>query len=402
VNEETSPADLRRRTVSSIILGGTQMLAWGSSYYLPAIIAAPVSRDLDLPLTWFFGAFSVALFVSAVLSPAAGRWVDRYGGFGILCFSNAVFAVGLLLLAFSHGVIMLFLAWCVLGVGITIGLYETIFAALAGVYGQAARGPIVMVSVLGGLASTVSWPATAWMEAEYGWRFACLVWAALHMTLGLGLHLLFAPRGVRNTRPDHTREAAIDHDVQKNEPRLRERRMALLAFVFTAVWFITTAMASHLPSLLQIAGVSATAAIFASALVGPAQVLARLMEYGFTRHLHPMFSARIAALGHPLAAVALLTLGPIAAIPCTVLHGFGNGILTTAKGTLPLAIFGPYRYGFRQGLLSIPARLVQAFAPVTFGVMIEWWGLGALAVSIALSLLILVALLALRTDETAA
>ncbi len=107
------------------------------------------------------------------------------------------------------------------------------------------------------------------MEAEYGWRFACLVWAALHMTLGLGLHLLFAPRGVRNTRPDHTREAAIDHDAQKNEPRLRERRMALLAFVFTAVWFITTAMASHLPSLLQIAGVPATAAIFASALCWP-------------------------------------------------------------------------------------------------------------------------------------
>lgn len=396
--EETSPAELRRRTSSSILLGGTQMLAWGSSYYLPAIIGAPVARDLGLPLPWFFGAFSVALLVSALLSPAAGRWVDRHGGFGILCFSNVVFATGLLLLASAHGPLMLFLAWAILGVGITIGLYETTFAALAGVYGLAARGPITMVSVLGGLASTVSWPATAWMEAHYGWRIACLVWAVLHVTVGLGLHLLFAPRGVRSTRPPDGTPDAVSHSA--TAPKLTERRMVLLAFIFAAVWFITTAMASHLPSLLQIAGVSATAAIFASALVGPAQVLARLAEYGFARHLHPMFSARIAALGHPLAAVVLLGLGPIAAIPCAVLHGFGNGILTTAKGTLPLAIFGSHHYGFRQGLLSIPARLTQALAPLAFGFMIEIWGLSALIVSSVLSLLILAALLVLRTDET--
>ncbi len=70
-----------------------------------------------------------------------------------------------------------------------------------------------------------------------------------------------------------------------------------------------------------------------------------------------------------------MTLGPIAAIPCTVLHGFGNGILTTAKGTLPLAIFGPYRYGFRQGLRASPHVWFRHSRPLTFGVMIEWWGL---------------------------
>jgi len=395
------------RTLVSIMLGVAQTLAWASSYYLTAIIAVPVARDLGISVTWFFGAFSLSLLLSAGLAPMAGKWVDRHGGRGILIASNLTFAAGLVLLASANGPVMLLIAWMVLGVAMTIGLFETVFAALTRVYGMAARGPITMVSVIGGFGGTIGWPMTAWLDANYGWRSACMVWAVLQVTLGLGLHFVFVPRGVRphaapvqETLAQDTPPPSVPAVAEQvAAPSLLDRTMALLAYIFASVWFITTAMASHLPYVLQMSGVPTASAIFACALIGPAQVASRMIEFTIGRHIHPLISARIAALAHPAACVALLVFGPVAAIVCTVLHGFGNGILTTAKGTLPLALFGPHNYGKRQGLISIPARCTQACAPLAFGFFIEQWGVYALLASTGMSLLIFAALLALNGEE---
>jgi hypothetical protein len=151
--------------------------------------------------------------------------------------------------------------------------------------------------------------------------------------------------------------------------------------VFASTWFVSTAMAAHLPRLLQLTGASLAAALMAGALVGPAQVGARLLEYGFLRRLHPLLSARIAALLHPAGAGLLAIAGAPAAAAFGILHGAGNGILTIAKGTLPLALFGPDGYGARQGLLMVPARIAQAFAPLLFGFCLDRWGAGALWLS---------------------
>ena len=143
--------------------------------------------------------------------------------------------------------------------------------------------------------------------------------------------------------------------------------LALLGFVFAATWFNSTAMAAHLPGLLREAGASTAVAIAAGALIGPAQVAARLLEFGLLRRVHPLVSTRLAAAAHPAAAVALLTFGGPAAYVFAVLHGAGNGILTIAKGTLPLALFGASGYGRRIGWLNAPARILQAAAPLIFG-----------------------------------
>ena len=100
-----------------------------------------------------------------------------------------------------------------------------------------------------------------------------------------------------------------------------------------------------------------TAAITAAALVGPAQVAARLVEFGALRWLHPVASARIAAAMHPVGAGILAVFGVPAIIVFALFHGAGNGLLTIAKGTLPLTIFGPVGYGLRNGILAVPARV---------------------------------------------
>jgi hypothetical protein len=177
--------------------------------------------------------------------------------------------------------------------------------------------------------------------------------------------------------------------------------MAILAFVFAATWFVTGAIAAHLPRLLEIAGASTTAAIAAAALVGPAQVAARLLDFGALRMLHPLVSARLAALLHPIGAIILGLVGPGAIIAFAVLHGAGNGLLTIAKGTVPLAIFGPIGYGLRSGILGAPARATQAASPLLFGLLMDRMGISVLAISAGLSLIAFFALLILRARPTA-
>jgi hypothetical protein len=181
--------------------------------------------------------------------------------------------------------------------------------------------------------------------------------------------------------------------------------MALLAFTFASAWFVTGAMAAHLPRLIEAAGASVAVAIAASTLVGPAQVAARVAEFGLLRRAHPLVSARIATALHPIGAVLLLALGagPLGAAAFALLHGAGNGLLTIARGTLPLAIFGPVGYGHRTGMLGAPARGAQAFAPFLFGLVLDNAGVSwALALSSGLVLAALAALLALRRPDPAA
>ena len=382
-----------RRAVVVAALGVAQALAWGSSYYLPAILADPIADGLGVSRAVVFGVFSGSLLLSAVLGPAVGRAIDNRGGRGVLALSNLVLAAGLVVLALAQGIVGLAAAWAVLGVGMALGLYNSAFATLSGLYGRAARGPITGITLIAGFASTVGWPLSAFLDASVGWRGACLVWAALHLLIGLPLNRLLIPRAPPPARMAESQAGAV------STPR---GAMAILAFVFAATWFVTGAMAAHLPRLLEIAGASSTAAIAAAALVGPAQVGARLVEFSALRWTHPLVSARIATVLHPLGALALAAFGPAAITAFALFHGAGNGMLTIAKGTLPLAIFGPVGYGLRTGILAAPARATQATAPLVFGILMEQLGVGVLAVSAGISLAALLALMALKAGATTA
>jgi hypothetical protein len=144
-------------------------------------------------------------------------------------------------------------------------------------------------------------------------------------------------------------------------------------------------------------GASEVAAIAVAALVGPAQVGARIAEFGLLRSFHPLVSARVASVLHPLGAALLVMLGPAGAAAFAVLHGAGNGMITIAKGTLPLAIFGPAGYGRRNGILSVPTRVAEASAPLLFGLLLAAIGAEAVLVTAGLCLSALASLLLLRT-----
>lgn len=376
-----------------LALGTAQTLAWASSYYLPAILADSIARDLGVSSNWVFAAFSAALVIAGLMGPRIGRQIDAVGGRQMLSLSSLVLASGLALLGLSYSVPVLLAAWVILGVGMGMGLYDAAFATLGRIYGSSARKSITGITLLAGFASTIGWPLSAWGLETIGWRNTCFAWAAAHLVIGLPLNYLLLPKTTKAGTPAEA-EAAPHVSI--------DRTMILLGFAFACAWAVTSAMAAHLPRMLEATGATAVQAIAAGALIGPAQVAARVFEASLMSRYHPLISARLACVTHPVGAGVLLFFGGgVASGAFALLHGSGNGILTIARGTLPLAIFGPVNYGYRLGLLGAPSRITQALAPLAFSFLLDWYGGDVFLISSALSLMALVALFAVpRTSHS--
>jgi len=404
VSPETGDAPsttVRSRQSIVVPLGVAQTLAWGSSFYLPAMLAAPLARDIGLQASTVYAALSMSLVISALISPWAGRRIDALGGRPVLLLSSVLFVSALLLLSQAQGLLSLLFAWLVMGAAMGTGLYDAAFAALVRLFGPDARRSISGITLIAGFASSVGWPLTAWMEAQWGWRGACLGWAGLHLLVVMPLNLSL-PRAAHPAAvptPPSSPAAAEAPAGSAAPPATRRMQLVVLAALFTLMGFVSTAVATHLPAILLAAGAPLATAVVLAALAGPAQVASRLIELGVLSRFSPLLTARIAASGHPLGAAVLLVAGPVAALPFVVIHGMGNGLLTIVRGTLPLALFGAQGYGARQGWISLPGRLVGALSPWLMGLALERQGVAALGWTVACGLGSLLLLMALHVPS---
>jgi len=379
-----------------LALGTAQTVAWASSFYLPTLLAAPMARDLGITPPTVFAALSAALVIGALVSPWAGRRIDQGDGRSMLLGAWALFVAGLGALALAQGLWSLVLAWALLGLAMGCGLYDAAFAALVRLYGPAARRSISGITLIAGFASTVGWPLTAWMEAQWGWRGACAGWIGLHTLVALPL-ILSLPRAPRQPLAAALSDStAAEPAIATDKPAPDTRRLMLVALLFVCLGFVSTSVATHLPALVMAMGVPLAGAVAVAALAGPAQVAARVLELQVLSRFSPLLAARLSALGHPTAALAAVTLGPAGALPFVVLHGLGNGLLTIVRGTLPLALFGAAGYGARQGWIALPGRLVGAASPFVLGWVLEHHGLAALGLTAGLSAVALLLLMLLK------
>src|SRR5689334_15004735 len=295
-------------------LGTAQTLAWGSSYYLPAILADPIAHELGISSNWFFAAFSASLVISGLLGPRVGRQIDRVGGRQVLCMSNCILAAGLALLGASQSVWTMSAAWLLLGIGMGLGLYDSAFGTLGRIYGSDARSAITGITLIAGFASTVAWPLTSLGLETVGWRETCYAWALAHILIGLPLNLSL-PRA----------EMAHVADAPVVKPRIViDRTMILLSFAFAAAWTVTSAMAAHLPRIVEAFGATPAQAVFAGMMIGPAQVGARVFQASVLSRFHPVVATRLACITHPIGACAIGVFGGGAAAAFALLHGAGN------------------------------------------------------------------------------
>jgi predicted MFS family arabinose efflux permease len=374
-------------------LGVGQIFAWGSSYYLPAAIARSVSDATGWSLSWVVGALSIGLLVSGLVSPRVGRLIERYGGRPVLAASAVLLAVGLLGMGLSSALPTFVAAWIVIGLGMGAGLYDPAFSALGRLYGEQARSAITQVTLIAGFSSTVCWPLSAFLVEHAGWRGTCFAYAGILVIVVLPLYLFGLPREPR-------RDLLAHAEIEPIAPvRLRaDHRVVfgLLAAGFTLASVIMTVVSVHLLALLQARGLTLIAAVSLGALIGPSQVGARFLEMMFGRRTHPIWSL-LASTILVAVGVAMLLWSPGLAATGIVLYGAGQGIRSIARGTVPLALFGPEGYAILMGRLAMPTLIAQAASPSVGAWLLDGFGasttltmlLGAAVLNIALVLLLI-------------
>ena len=346
----------RRRL--AVVLGINQTISWGTSFYLPAVIAKPAAEALGISSVALLGAFTWALLVTGICSPRVGRWIDRHGGRGAIALSVAIIAAGQVLLAVSPNLIVWYVAWTVTGMGMALGLYDPAFATVGVLLGKEAGPVITGITLFAGLASTIFWSLGAALIGTLGWRGLLLFYAALMIAVNLPMVLLLVPHGTAHAHA--TTATPIPGETPKRAGKVA---FACLAGFFTLRWFITSAIAVNILLLLQGIGLSLREAVFVAALIGPGQVLGRIIEWSVGSRIGLLLRARVGALLFPLGAALLPLGGAFVPLAFAVLYGMSNGILTINRGTLPLALFGPQGYATLLGWLALPVLLAQATAP---------------------------------------
>ena len=362
------PQTLDRRVVITA-LGIAQILAWGTSFYFPAVFAEPIVRDTGWSLGWVVGGTSIGLLVAGLISPQVGRVIDARGGRPVLLASSLFYAAGLIGVGLAPSLPIYLLAWALIGIGMGTGLYDAVFAALGRLYGSEARGPITNLTLFGGFASTICWPLSAFMIDHVGWRVACLIYAGLHLVVALPLQMAVvrrAPaRAEAKAAPGETDTSATPATIE-NETLI----FALLAVVLSIAAGIGSIVIVNFMIFLQARGVDFALAVTLGTLFGPAQVGARVVERLFGNRYHPIWTM-IASCS--LMAIGLILLSgnfPILLL-IILLYGAGYGISWIGRGTLPLALFGPLRFPRLMGKLAFPSLIVQALAPSAGALLIE-------------------------------
>jgi MFS family permease len=378
---QPSPPAGRRRAVTA--LGATQIMAWGSSFYLLAVLADPIVLDTGWPRGAVVGGISLGLLVSGLAAPRVGGAIERLGGRPVLGASSVLLAAGLGLLAVAPSVPVYLAGWLVLGLGMGAGLYDAAFSTLGRMFGRSARSAITELTLWGGFASTVCWPLSAFLVESVGWRGTCLVYAGLHLAVALPLHLLALPREEARPGPPRAAGKAAASDRTASPSR---GVFVLLAVILTTGGAIAAAVSVHLIVVLQAGGFSLAAAVGLGALIGPAQVGARVIEMLVGRRHHPLWTLTAAAL-LILLGLALLALGLFLPAIALISYGTGNGIWSIARGAVPLELFGGSGYAALMGRLAMPIFLAQAAAPSVAALFIVQ--VGATGLLVALTLLAL-------------
>ena len=380
-----------------LVLGITQILTWGALFY-PAVLTVPlIAADYGWSPSFAMAGFSLALLVAGLVSPTIGRMIDRLGGHRVMPVGSLLGALGLVLLT-RVGYPSAYLGvWILLGTAIAASLYNSAFATLGRIFGARARPPITALTLAGGFASTVSWPLTQALIEAVGWRGAYLIHASLLAFVAAPLLAFVLPR--QRAEPDpHRTVAPLPPAVWPPHGW----PFVIVAGAFAAYAFVPSGLSAHLLAIFARAGIDPATAVAIGALFGPAQVAARICEFTFGRHLHPLVVVRfaVALLLAAFALIATFGLSLTTAAAFALMFGIANGLITIGRGTVPLALFGAAGYGALMGRIAGPSLAMQAIAPLVLALVIERVSdAAALTVVAALALLAFCCFVAVRRPQ---
>lgn len=376
-------------------LGFTQIIGWGTTYYALGALSSDIGRDMGWPKTLVFGAFSVALLISGMISRRAGRAVDELGGRRVMAVGSLLAALGCVVLSFADRPWIYIAGWLILGPAMRLILYDAAFPSLAQVAGDASRRAISYLTLFGGLASTVFWPLSHILSEAIGWQNAFLVYAGLHLVVCLPIHLAV----LKGPAPLPAASESPPAPALASPPLTgRDRRSAMIAFaaVLALNGIVFSSISAHVVPLFEGLGFAPAMAVTLAALVGPSQVASRIGDIFAGHHIRTVTLGIIAVGLLPLAliifAAGSFSFGP--ALAFAILYGMSNGLMTIIKGVIPLSLFGRDGYGQVLGILTTPQLIVNAMAPTFFAFSLDLYGPRiSLYLAIVAALLSLIAML---------
>jgi Major Facilitator Superfamily len=383
------------------VLSLTEILSWGTLIYPPVLIMPHLVADHGWSLAFGMAGFSIGLVTSGMLSPTIGHLIDRHGGNIVMSLGALAGALGLVLLTVAEQPPAYLACWLLIGAAMSSTLYDPAFATLTRIFGSSARRQITFVTFAGGFASTVGWPATHLLLEHLGWRGTYLTFAAVLAFVVAPLNAFALPRTVA-VAPLPTVSSSTALPVAPMRPE--GWPFILLVAAFALHFFILSGVTSNLLAMLQRGGMDAATVVAIGALFGPAQVAARLVDFLTAGRTHPLWIARGAVALTALAFAMLSFFGasPLVAALFAIAFGAANGVMTVARGALPLLMFGPTGYGRVIGRIARPGLFVQALAPFVVASAVERFSdRTVLEMGIVGALLALGCFLAIRTPRPA-
>jgi MFS family permease len=378
-NPPETAARYERGRVYWLSLG--QLITWGSVFYTFALLLEPVERELGLTRAQSSLAFSLALLAEGAMAFWVGRWIDRGHERAVMTGGSLLVALALALHSLVHSTAAFYAVWLLLGAALSATLYTPVFAVVTRRYPNDFRRAIITMTFLGGLASTVFIPLSAWLIAALGWRQALWVLAAIHLLVCAPLHA-WQLRGA----PGPLAHAA-DPAAHSPATLLRSAPFLLIGVFTLGMMGVTAALPPHMISLLRESGLPEGWVIALPASIGAIQVVGRLLlyffEHRFDLHLANRAIPWLIPLG--IASLVMAAASPAAALLFVVLYGLGNGMITIVKGTAIAQYVSRQHVASLNGALGLPSAIARALAPLLLGLM--WtreagyrWGLAVLLV----------------------
>jgi len=363
----------------AVWLSWAQLITWGSVFYTFSLLMGPVERELGLTRAEVSLAFSLALLADGLMAYPVGRWIDQGHERKVMTWGSAWVGACLLAHSFVESLSGFYAIWVCLGLGMSTTLYAPVFAVVTRRFPNDFRRAIIIMTFLGGLASTVFFPLSSWLIQSLGWRHALWVLALMQWLICVPLHAWFLRGAQKNASAsvsNHLSPSASPISDASNQPtkptigeHLKRAPFWLLAGFMWMTAVVSSALPAHMVSLLEEANLSPAWVIAIPASIGVIQVLGRFLLFLFEKHLDVHAANKWIPCLVPLGLVCLVAggLAPWAALLFVTFYGLGNGLNTIVKGTAMAQYVSREHVGQLNGLLGLPLAMGRAVAPWALG-----------------------------------
>ncbi len=340
----------------SILLGISTTIGYGTLFYSFAIMSRALEEDFGWSKSFLFAFLSLGILLSSLFLPFVGKLLDRYGARIIMSIGSVLAMLAFINISLVETKLHYIIAIILMEIIAVMVVYEAAFTAITQIFGKNSRSKIVSITLIAGFASTIFWPLITYLLEFLTWKIVYLVLGAFHIiALGIHLHL---PRHHRVTKQQ-------EHTTQENFPLL-----LLLGVFFSLIAIPVTTMQTHFLSIFTGVGVSEALAVTMGALIGPTQVIARIVER--FNIFNPSYSALFVALSMSIGFILLSQGSNLYYLSIFIIfYSLGQGLSDIIKGSLPLYIFGEGNFGTLSTRILILPTIVAAITPFAMAFVLD-------------------------------